>query len=104
MNLVNNENISIRISKKPKGSKFRRKPYWEAFKSCYWSVENGKDFKYVNCKSHYMPKVNRCFWMWWIIVVEIKPKLISGETPNKYVRFEDTHLQLMDLPEGSWKD
>lgn len=104
MKIVDNKSISIKIVKKPKCEKFRWKSHWESMNYNYFKVKNGKDFKYINTWSYYMPEVNRCFWLWWIVVIKIKPKLISGETPNRYVRFEDTHLELMDLPKGNWDD
>lgn len=70
----------------------------------FHSLENGKDFKFVNTRSYYIPTVIQIFWLKWILYIKITPKLLSGKEPQRYVKFEETHLDLLDLPKGNWND
>jgi len=97
------ENFKLKINN-VKGEPFHWKPVWCGAKHNYHRVENGKDFKFINTWSYYIPIMNRVFWLWWCLSFTIKPKLISGKIPQRYVPLKDTHLELMDLPHGSWQD
>jgi hypothetical protein len=70
----------------------------------FFKVKNGKDFKFLNTWSYYVPTFIQIFWLRWIFYIKITPKLISGEEPVRYVKFEDTHLEIMDVPKGNWDD
>lgn len=70
----------------------------------FHTIENGKDFKFVNTQSFYIPTLIQLYWLKWILYVKITPKLLSGKEPIRYVKFEDTHLELLDLPKGNWND
>lgn len=103
MIIKENEKFKLRIYN-VNGEPFHWKPVYDSINHNYHRLQNGKDFKFVNTWSYYMPITNRFFWLWWCLDFTIKPKLISGKTPNRYVEFRKTHLELMDLPHGSWKD
>lgn len=72
--------------------------------SNFHAIENGKDFKFVNTKSYYVNTLIQIYWLKWILYIKLKPKLLSGNTPIIYVKYENTHLDLMDLPQGNWND
>lgn len=101
MKIVEKVNFEIGI-KKING--FYRKPTWSGAKSSFHSMDNGKDFKFVNTKSYYVTTTIQLFVFWWVIYLQIKPELLSGKLPIRYVEFKDTHLDLMDIPHGNWDD
>lgn len=82
------------------------KPEWSGYKENFHKMENGKGFKFVNTWSYMIPTTIQVFFLKWIFYIKIKPKLISGDPkyPQKYVKFEQTHLSAMGLPEGNWND
>lgn len=82
--------------------------YWK-LETCgvmdnFHKIENGTDFKFINARSYYMNTCIEIFWLKFKFYVLIKPKLISGNIPQRYVKFEDTHLDLLDIPHGNWND
>ena len=87
-----------------KGEPFHFKPVYCAHNKNFFKVENGKDFKWINTWAHYVPTTIQCFWFWWCIYFKVFPKNIGGKTPQRYVEFRKTHLELLDLPHGSWRD
>lgn len=70
----------------------------------FFSLENGRDFKFVNVRSYYINTLIQLYWLKWILYIKIKPKLLSGAEPLRYVKFEDTHFELMGIPKGNWND
>lgn len=66
--------------------------------------ENGRDFQFINLWSYYIKTEYHIYWLWFRMCIILKPELLSGEVPQRYVRIEDTHLDLLNLPHGSWKD
>ena len=80
------------------------KPEWNTINCNYFRVQNGKDFKFINTWSYFIPTEIRLYFLIWIFYIKIKPKRISSETPSRYVRFEDTHLELLNIPHGKWSD
>lgn len=101
MKIVNKINFEIGIIKI---GTFYWKPSWSGAKSSFHSLENGKGFKFVNTRSYYVTTTIQLFVFWWVIYLKIKPELLSGKLPIRYVKFEDTHLNLMDIPHGKWSD
>ena len=101
MILINRENVEVGVKWT---GQFRWKPEWCGQLDNFHRVENGKDFRYVNTWSYYVPTLVQVYWLRFSIYVKIKPKLIGPEKPRRYVPFEDTHLELMDIPEGNWND
>lgn len=104
MILFKHQYFEITVNRSGKGEKWHWKPIVEMMLSNFHKIENGKGFKYVNTWSYFTPRKIRVFWLGLLISLRLKPKLISGETPKKYVEFEKTHLDLLDLPEGNWSD
>lgn len=104
MRLFKHEYFEINAIRSGKGEKWHWKPKIEMILLNFHKVENGKGFKYVNTWSYFLPGTIRVFWFGLLISLKLKSKLISGETPKKYVEFEKTHLELMGLPEGNWCD
>lgn len=102
MKLISKQRFEIGIHFKT--GKFYWKPEWSGSVSNFHKLENGKDFKFVNTWAYFIPTVIQLFIFNMIIYIEIKPELISGKHPSKYVAFEETHLALMDIPDGSWAD
>ena len=88
----------------PKGEPFHWKPVYSGSLHNYHRLENGKEFMFVNTWSYYIPVVISVYWLWWKLYIKIFPKLLSGKTPIKYVEFNKTHLPLLNLEEGSWRD
>lgn len=70
----------------------------------YHRIINGKGFKYINTWSYYIPTTINLCWLIFKLQIKIKPKLLSGKIPIRYVKYENTHLELMDLPQGNWDD
>ena len=101
MVIVNKKHVEIGILK---SGQFNWKAEWCNHLDNLHRVENGKDFKFLNTWSCYVPTTIQLFWLKFIFYIKIKPEVISGKTPIKLVKFEDTHLQLMNLPEGNWND
>ncbi len=101
MILIKKENWEIGITR---GSVRYWKPTTCGVMDNFHKLENGRDFKFVNTWSYYVQTLIQIFWLKYIFYVKITPKLLSGKTPQRYVKFEDTHLDLLDLPHGSWKD
>ena len=87
-----------------KGEPFHWKPVWCRTKRSFHKLENGKDFKWINTWSYYIPVTVRVFWLWWCLGISIKPKNIGGKIPQRYVKYENTHLAPMEYPHGSWRD
>lgn len=103
--MIIKENSNIKISiHRVKGEPFHLRPICDCIKYNYHRIENGKDFKFINAWSYYIPIGNRFFWLWWCLTIKIKPTLLSGKAPIRYVDFKKTHLELLDLPHGSWRD
>lgn len=103
MIIKENERFTFKIYN-VKGEPFHLKPIYDSINHSYHRMENGKDFKFVNTWSYYIPVAVRMFFLWWCFDFSIKPRLLSGKTPSRYVDIKDTHLQLMGLPHGSWQD
>lgn len=102
MILINKPKFEIGICKS--GSMYWR-PQWSGFNDNFHRLENGKDFKYMNTWSYFVMTTVQLFWLRFIFYIQIKPERISSEHPQKYVRFEDTHLTLMDdVKLGKWSD
>ena len=101
MKLVDKEKFEIGIRK---SGKWYWKPEWCGANDNFFRVENGRKFKYINCWSYFVMTTIQLFFLKWIFYIQIKPKLISGERPMRYVKFKDTHLDLMDIAHGSWAD
>jgi hypothetical protein len=99
--IIDKERFEIGIHK---SGKVYWKPEWCVHIHCFHKVENGRGFKYINTWTYYIPTTIQLFWLKFIFYIKLKPKLISGDKPIKYVEFDKTHLSLMDLPEGSWSD
>lgn len=103
MKLISRKQFELGVHWKNRG-KFYWRPEWSGSLSNYHRVENGKDFRFVNTWSYFIPTTIQLFIFNLIIYINIKPELISGEKPIKYVPFEETHLSLMNIPDGSWAD
>lgn len=101
MILIKKEHWEIGITR---GSHRYWKPTTCGVRDNFFMVENGYKFKYLNTWSCYVHTLIQVFWLKFIFYVKIKPEIISGKEPMRYVKFEDTHLELMDIPKGSWKD
>ena len=101
MKILNRINFEIGINKI---GAFYKKPITEATKSNFHTIDNGKDFKFINAKSYYVITSIRLYIFWWVIYLKIKPELLSGKVPIRYVEFKDTHLDLMNIPHGNWDD
>lgn len=102
MVLVNKERFEIGIIKRR--GEWYWKPEWCGSKSNFHKHENGKDFKFINTWSYYILTNIQLFFLCWIFYITIKPELISGNIPQKYVEFEKTHLVLFNVPEENWND
>ena len=102
MKLIKNKNFELGINWYK--YKLHWKPTYVGHLDSFHKHNNGKGFKFTNTWSYYVPTMIQCFWLKFIIYIKIKPKLISGKKPIKYVRFDKTHLSMMDLPEGNWDD
>lgn len=101
MRLVDKEKFEIGVRKT---QKWYWKPKWSGANSNFVRVQNGRDFKYINTWSYFILTTIQLFFLGWVVYINIKPKLIGGELPIRYVKFENTHLNLMDIPQGSWYD
>lgn len=101
MILVKKKNFEIGI--KECGS-FYWKPEWCGVNDNFFKVQNGRGFQFINCWSYYVLTRIELFFLKWIFYIKIEPELLSGETPMRYVEFKKTHLELMDVPHGSWND
>jgi len=102
MKLVNKKRFEIGIHR---SGKLYWRPEWSGATDNFFRVENGKHFQYINTWSYLVPTTIQLFWFRWIFYIQIKPERISGEQPMKYVKFEETHLALMDdVKDGKWSD
>jgi hypothetical protein len=101
MKIVNKERFEIGIHK---SGKWYWKPTWSGGSDNFHSMENGKNFKFVNTRSYFVMTTISLFWLRFIFYIKIKPELISGEHPRRYVPIEETHLDLLNLPHGKWSD
>lgn len=103
MKIVNRETIEIGISYRS-GKPIYWKPEWCGTQENFHKLDNGKDFKFLNQWSYFVPIITQLFWLKFIFYIKIKPKLISGDPkyPSRLVRIEDTHLSVCELPHGSW--
>lgn len=113
--ILNSKNMKWKIVSH---EKFEIGINWINWRSCYWKpkwdlhndnfhkIENGREFKFINSWSYFVPTTIKLFFLKFIFYIKIKPKLISGDPryPQRYVEFEQTHLHLMDIPHGSWAD
>jgi hypothetical protein len=101
MKFIKNEYFEIGLKK---SKQWTWKPSPENTLHNYHKLVNGKGFKFVNTRSYFVPILIRIFWLNILFYMELKPKMISGYKPIRYVKYEDTHLELMDLPQGNWDD
>lgn len=101
MKIVSKEKFEIGLHK---AGSWYWKPQWCGFNDNLHTLENGTDFKFVNVRSYFVMTTIQLFFLKFIFYIQIKPKLISGENPMRYVKFEDTHLNLLDIPQGKWSD
>jgi hypothetical protein len=102
MRIVNKEKFEIGIHK---SGRWYWRPTWCGSNDNFHTIENGKNYKFVNTRSYFVMTTIQLFWLRFIFYIQIKPKLISGEgTPQRYVPIEETHLELLDLPHGKWSD
>ncbi len=101
MKLVSKEKFEIGINK---AGAWYWKPVWEGANSNFHTVDNGYKFKYVNVESYFVLTLIQLFFLKWRLYIKIKPKKISGDVPCRYVKIEETHLSLMDIPHRKWSD
>jgi hypothetical protein len=101
MRIVNKPRFEIGIKKA--GTIYWR-PTWCGSADNFHKMENGREFKFVNTWSYFVLTTIQLFWLKWIFYIQIKPEIISGEYPMKYVPFEDTHLAIMNIKDGKWTD
>lgn len=101
MKLVSKNRFEIGIHKA--GAWYWR-PTWSGGCDNFHSMENGVGFMFVNTRSYFVQTTIQLFFLKFIFYIKIKPELLSGELPCRYVRIEDTHLDLLSLPHGSWAD
>lgn len=101
MKLINKERFEIGIHK---SGRWYWKPTWSGGSDNFHSMENGLGFKFVNTRSYLVMTTICLFFLKLIIYIKIKPELLSGELPCRYVKIEDTHLGLLNLPHGKWSD
>lgn len=101
MKIVNKEKFEIGIHK---SGRWYWSPTWCGHSTNFHSMENGWQFKFVNTRSYFVITTIQLFFLKFIFYLKIKPELISGEFPSRYVMLEDTHLNLLDLPHGKWTD
>ena len=98
------ENKNIRITLQRYKYRFHWKLYSEAVQKSYHRHENGKNFQWINSYAYFIPTEIYFYWMGFRIWIQLKPKLLSGKTPVRYVDLKKTHLELLNLPHGSWQD
>lgn len=102
MTIINKQRFEVGIHK---SGKWYWRPEWSGSVDNFFKVQNGRDFKFINTWSYFIPTTIQLFFLKWIFYIQIKPELISGSHPMKYVPFDETHLALMDdIKDGSWAD
>lgn len=102
MKIVNKERFEIGVHK---SGQWYWRPEWSGFNDNFHTMENGLGFKFMNVRSYFVMTTIQMFFLKFIFYIKIKPELISGKgPPQRYVRIEETHLDLMDTPHGKWSD
>jgi hypothetical protein len=77
---------------------------WECAGKNYNKYSESMTREFINTRPYYITTSIRLYIFFWVIYLKIKPELLGGKFPIRYIEFKDTHLDLMDIPHGNWDD